>query len=163
MGCVAGPGLAQLPQQLGDGPGVVEAGLGGGPVGQCAGRVPAPARAAPAAAWRRAPRVVEADVGRPGWPGAGRIPGPSVAQAPHQLGDGPGSSRLTWAAARSARGWAASRRPPQLPQQLGGAPRVVEAGVDGGVAGQQRTDRVVGPGLAQLLQQLGDGRTGRRG
>ena len=27
----------------------------------------------------------------------------------------------------------------------------------GGVAGQQRTDRVAGPGLAQRHQQLGDG------
>jgi len=34
----------------------------------------------------------------------------------------------------------------QLPQQEGDVPRVVEAGVAGGVAGQQGRDRVAGPG-----------------
>jgi len=33
--------------------------------------------------------------------------------------------------------------------------RMVEAGLAGRVAGQQRLDRVVGPGRAQLLQQPG--------
>jgi hypothetical protein len=38
-GRVAGSGLAQRPQQLGDAPRVAEAGLGGGSPGQGAGRV----------------------------------------------------------------------------------------------------------------------------
>ena len=39
----------------------------------------------------------------------------------------------------------------QRPHQLGDGPRVVEVGIAGGVAGQQDSDRVVGPGLAQRI------------
>ena len=76
-----------------------------------------------------------------------------------------GSSRLAWAAARAGQGGDRVAGPglAQRPQQLGDGPRVVEAGVGGGVAGQQGGDRVAGPGLAQRPQQPGDGPPGRRG
>ena len=123
---VAGPGLAQRLQQRGDGPRVVEAGVGGG-------RGPA--------------RAVTASLA------------PASRSARSSAATARGSSRLAWAAARAARAVTASLGPglAQRPQQLGDGPRVVEAGVGGGVAGQQGGDRVAGPGLAQRPQQPGDG------
>ena len=102
---VAGPGLAQRPQQPGDGLRVVEAGVAGGPVGQ----------------------------------GGDRVAGPGLAQLPSSQATAPGSSRLAWpAGSRAGQGGDRVAGPglAQLLQQVGDGPRVVEAGLAGGIAVQ---------------------------
>ncbi len=108
---VAGPGLVQRPQQLGDGLRVVEPGDG--------------------------PPGVKASVaGGPGGQGGDCVAGPGLVQRPQQPGDPRWVVEADVAggvAGQQGGDQAAGPGLVQRPQQLGDGPRVVEAGVAGGV------------------------------
>ncbi len=92
-------------------------------------------------------------VGGPDGKGVDRIDGPIRAQLLQQQGD----SRVVEVGTVGGSGGkdmdrVVSPGRAQRPQQPVDSRRVVEAGVAGGVASQQSTDRVIGPCPAQLPQ-----------
>ena len=84
--CVAGAGLVQRPQQPGDGPWFVEAGVGGGPAGQGGDGVAGPGLVQLLQQGLDVPRVVDAGLGGGPLGGTHGVVGADVAQE----GDKPG-------------------------------------------------------------------------
>ena len=151
----------QDPQQRGDAPRAVQAGVGGGPAGQGTGRGSGPGPTQRPQQLGDASRVVEGGVGGgPAGQGTGRggLAGPGLMQRHQQPGDGCQvvEGGVGGGPAGQGTGRGSGPGPTQRPQQLGDASRVVEAGVAGRVAGQHGSGVVVGPHRAQGPQQPGD-------
>ena len=154
--------LPQAAQQPGHGVRVVEGDVGGGITAQQRGGLLAPRpppAGCPAARPRRPGR--RGRRGRRDHGAAARRPARS-APASRRLSSSPataaGSSRGTWAAARSASAAACSSRArlPQAVQQPGHGARVVEGDVGGGALGQ-RGGLLLRARLPQAVQQPGHG------
>ena len=132
---VAGPGLAQLPQQRADGPRVVEAGVAGGVAGQQGwDRVAGPGLAQRPQQQATAPGRRGGVAAVAGQQGSDRVAGPGLAQRPQQRGDGPRVVEAGVAGGPGGQGGDRVAGPglAQRPQQRGDGLRVVEAGVAGG-------------------------------
>jgi hypothetical protein len=106
-------GLTRYPQQQGDGPRVMETGVGGAPAGQGTDRSGGPGLGQRLQQPGDGPQVMEADVGGgvAGQQGGDRIGGPASRRARSRKPTASGSSRLTWAVARPARVLTASAAP----------------------------------------------------